>query len=370
MSPGRIALHLVVLPLFMIIGCKKKQEATTAEEIRPVHVAPVIQTNVDFVIPAFGIIEPRTIVDITPQVTAIVKSITYKEGSLLKKGAVMYELDDRDIKENLVKAHAAAETSQAALRLADERLKRNERLAERKLISADALETLRNTVAESRESLSSAQAAVRQAELQLEYCTVRAPMTGLVGQSLVNPGALAVQGQTKLATIREADPIRVHFTIAGRDLPRVREAQGKKSAGLEVISGKGPNQRAYKGSVEFVESTIDATTGTISIVGILPNKELELWPGEFVSVNLKLGTATNALTVPQTAVEIGVAGPFVFVVDQGKSARVRPVALGQLTGNHVWVTEGLKENDLVVTEGQINLVDGTRVSIVEATTDQ
>lgn len=353
--------------LILFAGCKKKANTTAETKSTPVSVFNVAITNVDILLPAFGLIQAKYSVDITPQVSAVVQTISFKEGTILKKGEIMYQLDDRDYRENLVKAKSAAENSVTALRLAEDRFKRNEQLAERKLISTDALESLRNSVEQSRQNVSAAQAAVRQAELQLEFCTVRAPLTGVVGRSLVDPGTLALQGQTKLATIREVNPVRVDFTIAGRDLPRLREAQAKGTVQLAVLHMNEETPEPHAGEVEFVESTIDSSTGTIRVLGTLPNPKLELWPGQFVNVNVKLAQISNAPVIPQSAIEIGVDGPYVFVVQNNK-AKTRPVVLGDLAGEHIWVKQGLQANDVVVTEGQINLIDGSPVTVSKPST--
>jgi multidrug efflux system membrane fusion protein len=359
---GVVAAALAAMALFET-GCGDDNLKVHPEDGKPVNVSKVIVTNVSFYIESFGTIEAQRTVDIVPQVTAVVKSVNFVEGSFLKSGQTMYEMDERDFRENLVKARSAAENNVAALRLAEDRLRRNEQLAEKQMISADTLETLKNGVSSAKQNVASAEAAVRQAELQLEYCVIRAPMDGVVGKSMVDAGNLALQGQSKLTTIRAIDPIRVVFSIAGRDLPRLQRASSKGKIPLQVVAST-EGADPVPGEVEFVDNTIDSTTGTIRGFGLVPNPGHTLWPGQFVEVKVKIGEEQNAAVVEQSAVGIGIEGPYVFVVERETTARVRKVELGEISGNWVWVKNGLKENDAVVTEGQVNLVDKIRVNIV------
>jgi multidrug efflux pump subunit AcrA (membrane-fusion protein) len=172
---GELATLGILVATGWLTGCKAPPPSTAANAPKPVRVAEVAMTNVNFYLDSFGTLEAKRMVDLIPQVTGTVRAVLYQEGNRVTKDQVMYELDDRDYRENMVKAKAAFESSGASLRLAEDRLRRNEQLADKKMVSADTLESLKNSVAQARDSLTAAQAAVRQAELQIEYCTVRAP---------------------------------------------------------------------------------------------------------------------------------------------------------------------------------------------------
>jgi len=363
----RFCIFLTLLAVLNLNGCKAKKEVILPNQLKSVNISTVAQTNVSFFLTGFGTVEPQRTVDLLPQVSGNIKAVHFQEGSVVTSGQLMFEIDDRDYRENLIKAKSAVDTANASFRLAEDRLKRNEQLADKKMISADTLESLRNAVQQARDNVASFQAAVRQAELQIEYCAIRSPMAGIVGKSQIDPGNLALQGQTKLTTVRQIDPIRVQFSIAGRDLFRLQSAM---TNGLVPIIVKSSNtaSESHEGKVEFIDSSIDSTTGTIKVIGTLTNSDRLLWPGQFVSVKVKVGEQLNAPVISQGAVGIGADGPFVFVIEKEKIARLRKVVLGELSGDWVLVKEGLKTDDLVVTEGQINLIEGSRVKIVNRAT--
>jgi RND family efflux transporter MFP subunit len=184
----------------------------------------------------------------------------------------------------------------------------------------------------------------------------------------VDSGNLAIQGQTRLTTIRQIDPIRVGLALAGRDLPRLQQAQARGKIPIQVLASGATDSEASPGEVEFLESTIDSVTGTIRVYGVVSNANQRLWPGQFVTVKLKIGEQGNAPVVVPNAVQIGAEGPFVFVIGPDQVAHVKRVVLGDLGEGWIWVKEGLKGSEQVVTEGQVNLVEGTKVSIVRGDT--
>jgi multidrug efflux system membrane fusion protein len=212
----------------------------------------------------------------------------------------------------------------------------------------------------SRALADSNKAALEGMKIQLGYCTIRAPISGRISMASVKVGNIVRQADTApLATINQVAPIYVSFTIAQNNLPNVRTAIAAETATLDAIV-PGTGARA-SGQVSMVENTVDPATGMVTIRATMPNKDEVLWPGTLVNTQLTLRTEER-ITVPAAALQLGQAGQFAFVVKNGV-ATVQPIKVERVVGNLAVIESGLQEGDVVVTDGQLLLSNGTKIIV-------
>jgi multidrug efflux system membrane fusion protein len=196
----------------------------------------------------------------------------------------------------------------------------------------------------------------------LSYTSIRSPINGRTGNLTIKQGNIITANNTDLTTINQVQPIYATFSVPESQLPAIKRYMTQGS--LTVIAT--PQSEASvqeRGVLTFVDNTVDPTTGMIKLKGTFPNPARRLWPGEFVRVTLRLTTQTNALVVPNQAVQTGQEGPFVFVVKPDRSVESRPVTTGARMDQDMVIESGLRPGETVVTEGQLRLAPGIKVTI-------
>jgi multidrug efflux system membrane fusion protein len=208
------------------------------------------------------------------------------------------------------------------------------------------------------------QAAIDQAKLQLEYCSIRSPIDGVAGTLLVYPGNLVKVNDPDhpLVTINQIHPIYVAFSVPEKNLSEIREYQAHGPLNVEATIPHSPVTPA-RGRLTFVDNTVNDTTGTIQLKALFPNEGKKLWPGQFVNVVLILTTQRDAIVVPSQAVQTGQQGSYVFVVKSDRTVESRPVVVAREVGGESVIERGLSSGEQVVTDGQLRLASGTRVEI-------
>jgi multidrug efflux system membrane fusion protein len=204
-------------------------------------------------------------------------------------------------------------------------------------------------------------AAVQNAKLQVNYCTIRSPISGRTGKILVHAGNVVKANETDIVQIHQIDPIYVRFAVPEENLSDINRYQVSKK--LSVVAGEKSGQNRATGALTFIDNQVDVNTGTITLKGEFSNQKGILWPGEFVDVTLILTTRPQAVVVPSAAVESGQQGPFVFVVKPDMTAELRTVQVGDTIGNETVVEKGLNPGETVVTDGQLRLLPGAKVEI-------
>jgi membrane fusion protein, multidrug efflux system len=225
--------------------------------------------------------------------------------------------------------------------------------------SVTAVDTLKATVAADK-------AAVENAAVQVDYCSIRSPINGVIGAIAIDQGNLIKEKDLPIATINQISPVKISFTLPQQYLPLIRKYMAGNT--LEIIA-KIPGaegQEPVKGILLFIDNSVDTGTGTIRLWGISQNEKRVLWPGLFVNVVLNLAQEPNVIVVPSQAVQNGQQGQFVYVVKEDDTAEVRPITV-QRTANNSSVVEGVEPGETVVTDGQLRLVAGTKVQIKETT---
>ena len=345
-------------------GCRKKETARVAVAAAPVYVDTVRSGNIPVFTDSFGTLTAYNAITLVPQVGGILLAADFTEGAHVKKGDVLYRIDQAGYQQTYDKAKASVETQKVQLKTAQDRLRRSGGLTERQLIAPQDFEGLQATVDQTAAALAAAEADLAQAKLDLERTVITAPMDGIVGINPQDTGNLVMAMQTKLASIKQIDPIHVDFSIPGPDVPRLLEATNRGRLKVLMSLTGSFTEGALEGELDVVDNGIDPATGMLKLQGVMPNPKSTLWPGQFVTVRLILGEIPNATVIDQDAVMIGADGPYVYVVKDGKTAELRPVTLGESDDELYEIKSGVSPGETVVVQGQLNLRDGAAVHVV------
>ena len=336
-------------------GAKGAGQAPTVVNV----VAPQRQ-DVPVVLQSNGTVTPLSTVDLHPQTTSTIRKVHVKEGQFVKAGQLMFTLDDRSDQANVDKSQAQVARSQAALADLERQLKRSEELVAQKFIAQSAVDTLRSQLDSARAQLAADRAALKAQSVAASYGTIRAPMAGRVGAIDVYPGSL-VQLSTSLTTITRLDPVNVSFTLPESALPALLAAS--KAGPVTVDAGAG--ERQVRGTLGFIDNTVNAQAGTIRVKAQFDNRDTALWPGQYVNTRVTVQTLKDAVVIPQAAIITNTRGTFVYVIDSDRNAR--QVAVTRLHGFGVnAAVAGLTGDERVITEGKQNLRPGAKVRLADA----
>jgi membrane fusion protein, multidrug efflux system len=356
----------------------------------PVTVATVSQKDVPLEIQVIGNVEAYSTISVKAQVTGQLTDVYFKEGDFVKKGDLLFTIDQRpleaalnQVQANLVRDEAALGQAQANLakdqaqyRYAEAQADRYAKLFDQKIISRDQAEQLRAnadavgqavnadkaTIESVRANILASRASVENAKVQLGYTKIYSPITGRTGNLTVKNGNVVTANNLELLTITEVEPIYVTFSVPEAQLPAVKKymAAGKLPVRARPQDDSAPEET---GTLTFVDNMVDTTTGTIKLKGTFPNKDHKLWPGEFVRVTLRLATQHDATVVPNEALQTGQNGSFVYVVKADKTVESRPVTTGSRIDQELVVESGLEPGETIVTEGQLRLAPGSKVVV-------
>jgi multidrug efflux system membrane fusion protein len=329
----------------------------------PVATATVETKAVPLEIGVIGSAEPFSTVAVRAQITGALMSVTFREGDDVRKGQVLFTLDRRPLEAALEQARAnlLRDTAQAAN--AQAQAKRYDDLAARGIATREQVDTSRAAYAALDATLASDRAAVDNAEVQLQYATIASPLSGRTGALMVHEGNLVRANDTApLVVINQVSPIYVSFGVPEARLPELKRYM---SQGSVKVTARPPNDTGIPsvGRISFVDNAVDPTTGTIRIKGTFANEGRNLWPGQFVNVAVTLTTDEHAVVVPTTAVQAGQQGQYVFVVKPDQTVDLRSVQVARTADAESVIKQGLKPGETVVTDGQLRLNPGTRVSI-------
>jgi membrane fusion protein, multidrug efflux system len=354
------------LLLLLLAACSKAKAPATPPV--PVKVAIAERRAMPFELAATGTIEPLQTVEVQAQVAGILQRVAFKEGDEVKQGQVLFQIDPRPYRAALNQALAALARDRAQADNAAQDVKRYAALVEKQYVTAQQYDQVRTTAEAAQATLAGSQAAVEQARLNLQYSTIRAPISGRTGSLLVREGNLVRSNtQQPLVVINRIRPILARFAVPATNLPLIQAHLGK---GKDIIvraepsSGGGPSE----GGLSFVDNAVDTATGTILLKGRFPNDDGSLWPGAFANVRLQLYVEPNALVIPSAAIVSGQQGSFVFVIQPDSSAASRPVTVSWTVGDDAVVSGEVAAGDRVVTDGQLRLRQGSKVQI-KATPD-
>lgn len=328
----------------------------------PVTVGKVLKKSVPVRIEAIGTVEPYSTVAIKAQVGGQLREVHFREGQDVRKGDLLFTIDPRPYQAALQAAQAALARDTAQMTTAKQDAARYTDLVKKEYVTQEEYDRILTNAAALEATVRADQAAVENASVQLEYCTIRAPIDGRTGKLMVNQGNLVkANDDTPLVVINQVDPIYAAFAVPEQ---RLDEIKARKSAGTLAVQAILPGREAapLAGTLSFLDNSVDRSTGTVLLKATFPNHERILWPGQFVNVALTLAIRPDALLIPTRAVQTGQKGPFVFVVEADGTAQSRPVVPGAPIGDETIVESGLKEGETIVTDGQLRIVPGAKVA--------
>ena len=398
MSRRLLVALLLCLPV-LALACSKSDDAGKAKAAaRPpavaVTAAPVEIRDVPVQIQAIGNVQPAATVSVYSLVGGQIFKVHFKEGQDVKANDVLFSMDPRPFEAALAQAQATMGQHQAQVAQAEANLVRdqaqyeNARVGEeryRRLVEggfvareqydqyATTLKTAQATVDADRAALANAKALVQadaamveNAKVQLSYTSIRAPIAGRTGNLLIHQGNVVKANDigNPLVVINRIHPINVTFAVAERFLGQIKVERARGTLVVDAIpQGQTVTTR---GSLSFVNNTVDMTTGTIQLKATFENTDDVLWPGQFATVVLTVRTEGGALVVPSQAIQAGQQGQYVFVVKPDSTVESRPVMVAFANGPVTVVRQGVRAGERVVTDGHMRLVPGSRVDVKPA----
>ncbi|PYR30212.1 MAG: efflux RND transporter periplasmic adaptor subunit [Acidobacteria bacterium] len=329
----------------------------------PVTVAPVLKKPMPLQISVIGAAEAFSTVAVHAQITGELMSVNFNEGDDVKMGQVLFTLDHRPLEAALQQAEANLARDLAQAANARAQAVRYQDLAERGIATREQVGTMTTNAEALEATVGADRAAVENAKVQLQYATIASPLSGRTGALMVHAGNLVrANDAAPLVVINQVAPINVSFGIPESQLPDFKRYLAQRSLHVEA---RPPNETgpASTGRISFVDNAVDQTTGTIKIKGTFPNDDRRLWPGQFVNIIVTLTTDAAAVVVPTVAVQAGQQGQYVFVVKPDETVDLKPVTVARTSGAETIIKDGLKAGETVITDGQIRLVPGSRISV-------
>jgi membrane fusion protein, multidrug efflux system len=343
------------------------QKAAGRRPAIPVSISPVEQADFPVYLTGLGTVQAFNTVVVRTRVDGQIDKIAFKEGQMVKQGDLLAEIDPRPFQASLDQAKAKKVQDEANLANANLDLQRYTKLGE--FATRQQTDTQRSTVAQLTALLSADDAAISNAQTQLDYTQVKSPITGVAGLRQVDIGNIVnASTQTGIVTVTQIEPITVIFTAPEDQLPYISE--GQKTAALKVIAittdGKKP---LAEGRLDVINNQVDTTSGTIRLKAVFDNKDHTLWPGQSVSTRLLVRTLKDATVAPDDAIQHGTNGLYSYAVGQDNKAEVRKVKVSYSIDGRSVVDEGLKPGERVISGGQFKVQPGSLVSSAVASSD-
>jgi len=367
-APRASRLALIGLGLALAMGCGRGEERG-APPPPEVTVAAAVEGSVPDRRQYVGNVQAVNSVDVRARVRGYLTARLFDEGATVAEGEVLFKIETRPYEVALAEAKGSLARARADAVVAQREYERAKDLVAKNVVSDSVLDERRAQRDATAAQVEAARAAADAAELNLSYCTVRAPLAGRIGQALVDVGNLVGEsGQdTVLARIVQVDPIYVYFAPTERDrldvLRGVREGripERREGLPVEVELGDG-SPYPHEGVVDYVDPTVDPTRGTVTVRARVPNPEGQLKPGEFARVVVVFPPITNAVLVPQRAVLDQQGGSYVLVVKDDDSVEIRPVTLGAAHAGLQQIASGLAAGERVVVDGLMKARPGAKV---------
>lgn len=327
----------------------------------PVTVVEAERRDVTQRLSAIGTVQSLHTVVLRPQVTGTITEVSFNEGELVERGVLLARIDDRSIKAALAQAHAEKSSSEADLRIAELDLARYDALRDRSIVSRQTIDQQAALVEKLKAAIRASEARIEAQRVQLSFTEIRSPVRGRVGIRRIDPGNLVQVGDEQgLVTVTQVDPISVMFTLPQEALPRLRKAAKANQQMRVTAFDRDGGAPLAKGWLTTLDNQIDVATGTLRLRAEFNNTSSELWPGQFVTLQLEVGTSTDATVVPAHAIQQGLEGPFVYRVHDAIAEPVQ-VATSYLDDEIAVIATGVVPGDLIVIDGQSRLRPGAKV---------
>ena len=340
----------------------------------PVRVASAQVQDVAVTVRTIGTVLANSVVTVKSQVDGPLLSAAFKEGQMVKKGDLLFQIDPAPFEAALRQAQAQVERDKAQLASAQADADRAVMLSQRGIVSDQQRDQLVASAKALVATVAADTAAVERSQLNLDYTVIRSPVNGKTGPMLVYAGnQVHASDASGLVTINEIQPVKISFNLPQGDLPQLQDrmSEGKLIAGVtarnDITAGSAVNASGGEIpiKVDFVGNTVDDKTGTIELRATFDNPDLRLVPGELVDVSVRLATLSQTVTVPREGVNIGQNGNYVFVVDAQNQAQMRPVTVLYQDQVIAALGSGVKPGDRVITDGQLRVTPGIKVLVTQ-----
>ena len=329
----------------------------------PVTVATVTRGAAPYLVQANGMVEPLQTVAVQSQVGGVLTAQRFHEGDEVKAGDVLFEIDPVPYRAAAQQARAVLARDKAQYDAAVRDADRYAALAQRDFVTRSQADQAAANAAALKAVVEADKANVENAQFNLDNATIKAPVAGKTGSVLVRQGNLVrPNATTPLVVINQIHPILVRFTVPQRELALVQKYSREKALSVTALVGMGAGG-GVTGALSFVDNGVDTTTGTVMLKARFANEANQLWPGQFVPVQLEIYRQADAVLVPSPAVQTGQDGLFVFVVDKDGKAQVQNVTAGRAVGDLTVIESGLNGGEQVVVDGQSRLTVGAKVEV-------
>jgi multidrug efflux system membrane fusion protein len=357
-----LPVFLTAAALIVVAGCRRDAAVRPGGvSAVPVQVAIAVRQDVPRRVESIGTVQALRAVSVKSQVDGIVSVVHFKEGSEVKAGDALVTLDRRPFENAVLQAKAALTNARAQAGQAAADAERYSHLDQQAAISKESYAQYFTKAETTKADVQAKEAALANAELQLGYTEIRSPINGRTGQRLLHEGALvkANDNNFTIVTINQLAPVAVTYSVPERSLDEIREALAAHHV-VVVVTDRNTGIKRENGQLEFIDNTVDPTTGMITLKAVFPNEDLALWPGRFVYVVTQTGLDEGAIVVPTTAVQNSQSGATVYVLQSDQTVELRKVKVARTAADTSLLASGVKAGETVVTDGQLRLLPGAK----------
>jgi multidrug efflux system membrane fusion protein len=340
----------------------KQPVAVKTEQTVPVSVETAKMASFPVLLSGLGSVLPFNTVTVRSRVDGEIVNIAFKEGQTVQQGDLLAQIDPRPYQAAVDQARAKKSQDEATLKNAKLDLDRYTTLAKQDFASRQQLDTQTSAVAQGTSLVQADQAALDNAETQLSYTSIKAPITGRVGFRLVDQGNIVnASAQNGIVVITQVQPISVLFALPENQIDRINKALARGKVSVNAFTSDGSRKLA-DGTLAVINNQVDTTTGVIQLKATFENKDNALWPGQAVSAKVLVDTLDSVVVIPQAAVQHGQQGLWTYVVTGDKRVETRPLQLGETNNDSAVVLKGVSAGEQVVTGGQYRLQNGALIA--------
>lgn len=330
----------------------------------PVVAAQVVVADMPVVLSAPGTVEARATVSVRPRVDGQIAEVLFKEGDLVKAGQVLFRLDDRLVRAQIAQAEATIKRDEAQLSDAQGIYERRSTLVQKRIVSESAMDTAKANLEALKASINAGKAALEAQRTQLDYLTIRAPITGRTGATTAEPGMnVRAADTTALVVINQTQPVEVTFALPQTDIVALRRALAGQATAKVSVPGSRPVVR--EATLAFIDNQVDKATGTIAAKVTSANDDELLWPGLAVEVALEVERVAGVPSVPVSAVLPAQQGMIVWIIGADGRVAPRTVTLARIVGQTAYLADGVKGGERVVADGHGRIAPGMTVNVVD-----
>lgn len=357
-------LIFITLLTAALFGCSGEEEKRPMPSL-PVKTAPVITLDVPITLSAVGTVESLSTVKVSSRVSGLVTGQHVQEGENVEKGQLLFTIDDKPYQTVLDSAKSNLERDRIKLEKALKDATRYADLLKKDYVTKSQAEQIEADAESLKAVIKGDEAALENAMLDISYCSIRSPINGKAGAILIHEGNLVNKNDINnpLMVINQLMPVSVKFAAAEQYLSDIKARMAEHDLEVQATM-PGQKDKTYKGKLTFIDNAISTDSGTVDLKAIFENTDLRLWPGMFVNVVLVLGTKTGAVATPLSAVQMGQEGTYVYVLKNDMTVEQRKVKTGEQSNNHIVIESGVSPDETVVTDGQLMIYPGAKVTVI------